>query len=168
MKRKHVFYSYGYLLNAAQHANVRLKNGGEPLTESLNTILHCALALEAYLNHVGAGAMPCWTPLKKKLSPNEKVEVLAAHLGIPVDWGKMPYQSLAKAFAFRNLIVHAETETVELPVADTRSAEAKWQAYCKPKIADRVLADTWRFIKEFKGPDAVRQIPSFILAERTR
>ena len=132
----------------------------------MSTILYCALAIEAYLNHVGTHTMPHWPPLKKKLSPEEKINVLSAHLNIPVAWGGAPYQAIAQALSFRNLVVHAETETIELPASDDSAVETKWQAYCKPTIATRILRDTKRFMAEFQAPSSPGHVPSFLLAER--
>jgi hypothetical protein len=168
MTCRHRVYSYGYLLIAAEEAFERAKEGRQPeFIESLNTVLHCALALEAFLNHIGAHSMPHWAPLKRKLSPIEKLDVIAAHHGFSIKWDRAPYQSFADAMTFRNLIVHAETETVEVLCSTKSSLSplAKWQSYCTLSKASRILCDTLAIVKELPLKTGVEAIPSFLLAE---
>jgi hypothetical protein len=168
MTRRQRIYSYGFLLAAAGEALERAEQGSKPpFIDSLNTVLHCALALEAFLNHIGAQSMPHWPPLKKKLSPTEKLEVLAAHYGFSISWEHSPYQSFSDAMAFRNLIVHAETEIVQAPKSAKKRElpHAKWQSYCTISKARRILADTRTIVQELPQLTGVEPIPSFLLSE---
>ena len=172
MTQTHRIYSYGYLMMAAgaahERAQILAKADKEPFIDSLNTVLHCALALEAFMNHLGAQAMPHWTPLKRKLSPVEKLETLAAHGSLQIDWSKSPYQSFKEAMTFRNLIVHAETEDVEAP-GDSHEdhPQTKWQSFCTMNRAGRILTDTKDIIANLPGQLNLESIPSFLLTERT-
>lgn len=162
-------YTYRYLLAASQQAFVRATQSKDvEFIESLNILLFTALALEAFLNHIGAQSVTHWPPLKKKLSPMEKLEVLTAQRGVGIEWDKSPYQSFKLAFQFRNLIAHAETELLEVKPgrSDVVQPKAKWESYCKLGTAERVLKDVVQIIRTLPVLLGLEQdSPEFILSE---
>jgi hypothetical protein len=173
MKQKRVVFTFNYLLMAATRAMARVQASEavpeDTLVDRINAVLYCALTLEAFLNHVGAESMPLWRPLKRKLSPLEKLEVLAAHHKIHISWDSAPYQSFAAAMMFRNLIVHAETETVEGAVTSPYDQVIpKWQTLCTASQSRRILADTKRILEDLPAQMGLTAIPAFTLAIRTQ
>ena len=78
----------------------------------MTSMLFCAFTLEAFLNHVGQIKFPFWETLKERLSPRDKLNVLECVLPFGSDFGKRPFQTFRSIFRFRNLLVHAKTETL--------------------------------------------------------
>jgi hypothetical protein len=170
MVERSITVSYQYLLAIADRALVRAKETeADPFLDYLQVVLYSALALEAFLNHIGSRIFPLWAPLKKKLSAKEKLQVIAASRKIEIKFGEAPYQSFISAFAFRNLIVHAETEVAERGSRSsaTHLPEAEWQMYCKSSVAERILQDTKTIISTLPGQVSVNEIPLFLLAYAT-
>src|SRR5438445_7886600 len=146
---KYRAYSYTYLLMAV-HKSIRRAQNSERDTfvDCLNVLLYSALAAEAFLNHIGPQVFPHWEPLKKKLSPQEKLDVIAAAKGVKFSWGAEPYQSLAEVIRFRNLVAHAETTDVDYTVlSDGRVVSSHWQSYCQLDVAERISASIEALIK---------------------
>jgi hypothetical protein len=154
---------------AAQSAHIRAsENNSDKLVDYLSVNLFCALAIEAHLNHVGPQVMKHWSPLKKKLSPKEKLEVLLAERGQSVDFSRSPYQSFIKVFQFRNAVAHAETEVLQFEMNDTphESPQTDWQKLCEKSASERILEDTVKIIASL--PTALGlgdQTPAFLLSE---
>jgi hypothetical protein len=175
MPLRYKVYAFRYLLGAAQQAYIRAnkKNEGrvakydDAFMDYMVVVLFCALALEAYLNHIGPSIIKNWAPLKKKLSPREKLDVFLAERSRDVDFSKSPYQSFERVFQFRNAIAHAETEVVEYQVNHRASPpQTKWQKYCTKAVAEKVLKDTVKIIDTLAHELGVTMdIPSFLLAE---
>jgi hypothetical protein len=80
------------------------------LNHIVTSMLFDALTIEAYLNHIGSIRFSFWPPLKKKLSPREKLDVICADLAFAPDFGRIPWQTLGDIFELRNLLAHAQTE----------------------------------------------------------
>ena len=164
-------YSYGYLLAAACRATERSllaeTNAEDTLIENMNAVLLCALTLEAFLNHIGEQIIPCWAPLKRKLSPKKKLEVIAAHKSINLKWAEAPLQSFTAVMEFRNLIAHAETEDVEPKSGELSDIpQAKWQLFCTPISTKRIYKDTRSIVENYPSMLGIATIPPFLLSER--
>jgi hypothetical protein len=161
-------YSYGYLL-MAMHAALRRARAAErdPFVDCLNVLLHAALAAEAYLNHAGAQILPHWEPLKRKLSPREKLEVIAAARDISINWGAEPYQSFEEVVRFRNMVAHAETsEVIHTSLGpDAALNRSHWQTYCRLDVAERLGCNVESMIENLPGQLGLERIPAFLLAE---
>ncbi len=166
-------YTYTYLLHAAREALKRAESSDEgQLYECMHVLLYSALALEAFLNHMGAMTAKGWAPLKRKLSPREKIDFLLAQADRTVDFGVRPYQSFKEAFKFRNLLVHAETETVTLKnsrssfsVNDRTYPETSWETFCYLDTARSIHDDIRQIIEQFPGLIGVENIPAFLMSE---
>ena len=59
------------------------------------SLIFSAFTLEAYLNHIGTKIFSCWEDLER-LSPKEKLNVIAERLNVEVDYGKRPWQIMKK------------------------------------------------------------------------
>jgi len=141
MKGRYNVYSYAHLLMAVHRAARRTKVAKRhPFVDCLTMLLCSALSFEAFLNHLGPRIFPHWSPLKRKLSPREKLEILAAAKGVVIDWSRRPYQSLDQVMIFRNLVVHAESSTVGMEViaGTSRLHKAHWPSYCELDTATRI------------------------------
>ena len=115
----------------------------------MTSMLFSAFCLEAYLNHLGEAKIPFWEPLKRRLSPHEKLEVLAVVLSFKPDFGVRPYQTFKSIFKLRDLLVHARTETITLEgefilaPGDTHPQPlSKWELLISLENATRFLDDT--------------------------
>lgn len=165
MMQRSRFYSYGYLLMAADRALARAEQSeGDEFLGALEAMLHSALALEAFLNHLCAQVVPDWPKTKRGLSPRKKLEALATRGAFSISWQQSPFVSFAEVFAFRNLIAHAGTEVAEAEAHGLRP-EAKWQPYCKVVVARQVLRDTKLLVALLPKQLGVESVPDFLLAE---
>ncbi|WP_019602241.1 hypothetical protein [Teredinibacter turnerae] len=128
----------------------------------MGSLVFTAFTLEAYLNHIGSIVFKCWADLER-LSPKEKLNVIAEKIEIEVDYGKRPWQSLTQLFQFRNDIAHGKTHTitkVEIETLEKHNkyynpwdsrARTRWEEYCTQSNAERARED-------------VREIVGLILA----
>jgi len=132
-----------------------LVKGQEELRMSVHqfraSLIFTAFTLEAYLNHIGSKTFSCWEALER-LSPKEKLNVIAERLNVVIDYGKRPWQIMKKLFQFRNDIAHGKSIKVKfekiLPL-DEHSNDAfdelfertRWEKYCTEKNAVRARED---------------------------
>ncbi len=138
-----------------------LVKGQEELKMSVHqfraSIIFTAFTLEAYLNHIGAIIFSCWEDLER-LSPKEKLNVIAEHLNVEIDYGKRPWQLLKKLFQFRNDIAHGKSIKVKsekiLPLEehsdddfDKLFERTRWEKYCTEKNAVRAREDVEAIVK---------------------
>ena len=142
--------TYSYLRIACQHA-LELANKSEEgrLYNCMTAMLFSAFCIEAYLNHLGNQKVDYWHVLKKKLSPEEKLNIISKIIGCEVDYGKRPFQSFTEIFRFRNMLVHAESEylTVEeeqslSPDEFPKLPQGKWESEVNLAKAKRFVEDT--------------------------
>lgn len=149
MTVKYKSYSYAYLLMAVHRSVKDLATAKPyPFVECLNILLHSALAFEAFLNHLGREVFEFWDPLKRKLSVIEKLQVIAAHRCVHIDWGSRPYQSVKQVVDFRNAVAHAESTEVDVAVisGETRESKSHWQSFCNEETALRLSGDIEQLI----------------------
>ncbi len=78
------------------------------------SMLFCSFTIEACLNHLGEKMFLFWEPLKKKLNPGEKLDILSVALSFQPDFEKRPFQTFRSIFKFRNWLVHAKIEKLIL------------------------------------------------------
>jgi hypothetical protein len=122
----------------------------------MTSMLFCAFTIEAFLNHLLEITFPLfWEPLKRGLRIREKLDVLTAHFSFEPDFKQRPFQTLAKIFWFRNLLVHAKTETLitegEFILEDGASFPeplAKWEELLTIDHARRFLDDTKKIVTQ--------------------
>ena len=136
----------GVSWNAHQLAQ-RPEEANGQLSYCMTSMLFCAFCLEAFLNHLGQEKVLDWDPLKEKLKPEEKLNVLAKFLGFKPNLGIRPYQTFKSIFTLRNLLVHAKTVTLEdgfIQVYGDHQPSflADWESKISLKEATRFLDDT--------------------------
>ncbi|MCG8345315.1 MAG: hypothetical protein MI685_09200 [Chlorobiales bacterium] len=139
-----------------------LKKGQEDPKGSFHQVMaslvFTAFTLEAYLNHIGAKLFLCWSDLER-LSPREKMNVIAEHLNVNIDYSKRPWQVMKKMFQFRNDIAHGKSiierfkDTVPLEEHDEYGppwfVQTRWEKYCTEKNAIRSREDVEQIAQIF-------------------
>ncbi len=136
----------------------------------MTAMLHSAFCLEAYLNHLGAKKVTCWNVLERKLSPGDKLEVLAKTMNFSIDVSQRPFQTFKQIFGFRNALVHARTEYVSVE-SEQRLGEgerpskpqADWEKMISLRIAQRFFDDTRAMIVMLHAQAGYKQDPFWTL-----
>jgi hypothetical protein len=138
-----------------------LKKGQEELRMSVHqfraSLVFSAFTLEAYLNHIGAKIFSCWEDLER-LSPKNKLNVIAERLNVEIDYGKPPWQIMKNLFDFRNDIAHGKSVKVKseiiLPLENHSEDDVselfertRWEKYCTEKNAVRAREDVESIVK---------------------
>jgi hypothetical protein len=132
------------------------------LNHIVTSMLFDALTIEAYLNHLGSMRFSFWPPLKKKLSPREKLDVICADLAFAPDFGRIPWQTLGDIFELRNLLAHAQTEIFpfkgELRGKDIfveKWPKSRWEEFMSVGQCQRFLDHTKLMITELASAAGV-------------
>jgi hypothetical protein len=86
------------------------------------SITFAALAVEAFLNVIGASLIKRWEDLEGTTSPAGKLAVIENSLGLNIDRSRIPFNAFRDLFRFRNTIVHAKPDF--LPMALVPEAES--------------------------------------------
>jgi len=121
------------------------------------SLLFTAFTLEAYLNHIGEKIFLCWADLER-LSPRQKLNVIAERLDVKVDYGRRPWQIVKELFAFRNAVAHGKTENLtesekNIPLerySDDDFHElvpTEWEKYSTQQNAVRAREDVEKILK---------------------
>jgi hypothetical protein len=118
--------------------------------EFLASITFSAFTLEAYMNWLGTKLFPHWQYLER-LSPNEKLALIADQLHLVVNKGIKPWQTMRELFAFRNSIVHGKPESLASPGASSKKGDflirADWETFITLDNASRVREDVEKMIE---------------------
>lgn len=145
----------------ASHATLEKakKEGDGSFYQVMASLIFTAFMMEAYLNHIGPHIFKCWGDLER-LKPSSKLNIVAEKLGIEIDKGKRPYQTLSELFKFRNDLAHGksvslksksdEIRLVAEPFDDYRDEglQTEWEKYCTQDNANHALEDTTSIMKE--------------------
>jgi hypothetical protein len=138
-----------------------LTKGQEELRMSVHqfraSLIFTAFTLEAYFNHIGAKIFSCWRDLER-LSPKEKLNVIAERLNIEIDYGKRPWQIMKNLFQFRNDIAHGKSIKIKsekiVPLEAHSDDDFKdlfeltrWEKYCTEKNALRAREEVEAIVK---------------------
>ena len=138
-----------------------LVKGREELKMSVHqfraSLIFTAFTIEAYLNHIGAIIFFCWEDLER-LSPKQKLNIIAERLNIKIDYGKRPWQIMKKLFQFRNDIAHGKSLKVKsekiLPLEEHSDVDfsellerTRWEKYCTEENAVRAREDVEAIVK---------------------
>jgi hypothetical protein len=117
-----------------------------------------AFALEAYLNWQGKHLLAHWKYLER-LSPRDKVDLLAALSQVRPDYSSRPWQIVKELYGFRNDIAHGKptplrSETVEdldesLDAKLGTFIRADWERFCTEDNAVRAKEDVEKIITAF-------------------
>lgn len=128
------------------------------LNHLMTSMVFAAFTLEAYLNHVGSIRIKFWPPLKRKLGPRQKLEVITADLSFTPDMGTRPWQTFKSIFKLRDLLVHAQTETLPFegevtigPTGEVPVPLTVWEEFMTMELGQRFLDDTKSMITELAG-----------------
>lgn len=136
---------------------LRLAEKGETgwMHHCMTAMLFSAFCIEAFLNHLGDQQLPFWEPLKKKLSPYEKLQVLSTIFGFTPDFGVRPYQTFKSIFKLRDLLVHGKTETLTLegefilsPGEMPPEPLSEWEQLISLEGARRFVEDTKLIVQD--------------------
>jgi hypothetical protein len=114
--------------------------------------LFSAFTVEAHMNHVGEAQLAYWSIVEPKLSWRQKLELVAQHLGITIDWGKEPYQTVARLFKFRDRLAHGKSsvEDVEIEMKTFDIPNPEWlNQFSKPEAVETARKQVKALIDEF-------------------
>jgi hypothetical protein len=165
-------YTHNQLLGVAKSLTQPAGEDSE-FSRAMASILFCALALEALLNHIGASLLPTWEEhFKRRLTPEGKLALISSRVSFTVDFGRRPFQAFRVLFEFRNRLAHGVTE--DLPYETARHwleygvhrwPAAKWEVLCTPEKAASLVADTGQIIDTLFRVSGVEVIPEFLISE---
>jgi hypothetical protein len=133
------------------------------------SIVFAAFTLEAYLNHVGLKLFQCWNDLER-LGPNEKLYLIAEHIGLEIQRDRRPWQVIKDLFGFRNDIAHGKSVKLtskEIVPLDKHRDEGfpeniptKWEKYCNQRNAERASEDVEGIIRTIhKAAKIINEAP---------
>jgi hypothetical protein len=109
-KLRRRLYTHNQLMGAAR-SFTQAAGGDSEFSSAMASVLFCALALEALLNHIGVSLLPSWEEhFRRRLSPEGKLALIASHVNLLVDFGRKPFQAFRVLFEFRNQLAHGGTE----------------------------------------------------------
>lgn len=149
---KHIVLTYAYLYEAADFALEQAINSEEgSFYNCLCSIVMNAFCLEAYVNHVGMDRFPDWD---EHASPLDKLERVAKAVGIEIDYGKRPFQSIRITNKFRNRLAHGRTAVLLISYTERGPSNRKlkrprtqWERTCTKRNAKRYLEDLKKVIQ---------------------
>ena len=114
-----------------------------------------AFTVEAFLNHVGRSKVPDWDTKERKLSPSQKLHLLASSRGWALNFGKRPFQTFRSMLSLRDSLAHGKTEEVvadrvmgRRPTDDDRWPEPRWKKLCTVAIAKKMVQDAEAIVKD--------------------
>jgi hypothetical protein len=123
------------------------------------SLIFCAFALEAYLNHLGQRSVDNWRDFSMA-APLVKLRYLAETSNLKLDPGERPMQTIVKLFWYRNCIAHGRSE----PVQNTsevsfenwelffyEEALHKVEEFATAKNAERALFDVEKLIEDLNS-----------------
>lgn len=107
------------------------------------------------MNHIGEAKLPFWSIVEPKLSWKAKLELVAQQLGVELDYGHRPFQSLSELFKFRDKLAHGKTVSAESayeyhgnPGDDFGNLDPEWlKKFCSDEAVCRIREDTLEIIK---------------------
>ncbi len=113
VKQNKEFYTFWLLKDAARENLQMLENNSRCNGYArMEAMLLSALAMEAYLNHVGPFLLNSWETIEKSLGPKQKLVLILEVLSHSPSMGHRPYQTFHDMFKFRNLLAHGRTRKV--------------------------------------------------------
>lgn len=112
-------------------------------------MVFAAFSLEAYLNHLGRAVTEFWDSVERKLSPREKLDLLASVLRFRIDYASRRFQTFVAMFAFRNTLAHGKTESLTEESVQTLAdgdvpelPKTTWEEAISLENASRYLSDS--------------------------
>jgi len=128
-----------------------------------------AFCLEAYFNHLGDLIVKDWGKNERNYTPDEKLELLTFTLGIQIDKGRRPYQTMKEIFHFRDGIAHAKTqslnnETIQIVNENPYLPQTEWEEKIKLNNAKKYLKDTKDIIYQLQHSAGINRDPFVIVS----
>jgi hypothetical protein len=168
MPLKYAHYSFNYLTGAIDGLKENISLEDAPMSRKIALAILIAFTYESFLNHAGNQRIRSWGDhLKKKLSPEGKLALLCELGNTPVDFGKSPFQTFREVFAIRNLLAHAETEYMDVPITSNENAEdfprPVWLIKLNTLKFQRSLDDMKEIMKTIESSLDIEPIPDFLL-----
>lgn len=165
-------YVHNELIAAAQ-AMLKQSMESKQTSNSMGCIVFCALAIEAALNHVGSASTSGWhTLLKRRLSAEAKLSLLATKANREIDFSQRPFRSFRTLFQIRNLLAHGSTQDIAYETAnqwidygDKRWPATKWEVLCNTESASVLYQDMTAIVVELFSMAGVERVPTFLLSE---
>lgn len=74
------------------------------------SMVFSAFKLEAFFNHIGQLKVPSWNLVERKITPIDKLLFISDYLGVTVDFGKPPFQTIKRMFRFRDALAHGKSQ----------------------------------------------------------
>jgi hypothetical protein len=115
------FHTYAFLLESSYDLLELAKTGALGSTRCLTAAtLFTAFGIEGYLNFVGELKVESWAIVEPRLSWRDKLKLVALQLGVSLDWGQRPLQTIDELFKFRDKLAHGKTirEVVEFDASE--------------------------------------------------
>jgi hypothetical protein len=170
-------YPYNIHFNAAEYYLELSKDKDQ--SEEMNStscLVFTAFGIEAFVNHVGAQVFSFWMDnLERSLSPEAKLHLVAARIGLRVDFGKRPFQSFRTLFRFRNAMAHSVTEELSdknekhyLKLGNQSWPAAKWEKLRTSKIAEEISNDAETIMDIIVKKSGLKLIPKGFRSEFTQ
>ena len=136
----------------------------------MGSLVFTAFSFEAYLNHIGPRVFRNWGALER-LGPQEKLDIIAEIIDLPVDYGKRPWGIMKELFEFRNDIAHGKSiKILEDRVVPIRKeddcmrgfAKTKWEKFCTRQNAERARKDVEEMVKALHAKAEIKDEFPFI------
>lgn len=118
--------------------------------ELMSCLVFAAFKHEAFINHLGYALLPNWNELERERH-SDKQDAIFEKLGLTVDKGRRPFQTLHDLFHARDELAHGKpqqlmhesrVETGPREQMRRRTPPAKWESLCTLEFAQRAFDDT--------------------------
>ncbi len=118
--------------------------------ELMSCLVIAAFKHEALINHLGYALLPNWQELERERH-SDKQKAILRELGLSIDIGRRPFQTLHDLFDARDELAHGKPELLTHDsVVKSGSREqmrrrkplTKWESLCTLEFATRAYDDT--------------------------
>jgi hypothetical protein len=136
----------------------------------MGSLVFTAFSFEAYLNHIGPKVFRNWGALER-LGPQEKLDLIAEKIDLPVDYGKRPWGIMKELFGFRNDVAHGKSikiaEDRVVPLRDESEsirefAKTKWERFCTRQNAERARKDVEEMVRALHAKAEIKDEFPFV------
>lgn len=144
-------------------------NGRQQKYLCVAAITFAALAVEAFLNTIGALSIKRWDDLEGSTSPAGKLAIIENTLKLDIDRSRTPFNAFRELFKFRNSIVHAKPDFLPLimkpepgyaiPVSSGKTPLATWEKDASLENARRLVLRSENMI-EFLANQVGIELPT--------
>lgn len=123
--------------------------------EIMSSLIVAAFKHEAFVNHLGYALLPNWHDLERKRH-SDKHNAILKEIGLSIDKGQRPFQTLHDLFDARNEIAHGKPQllthdsVVENGTREEmrrRKPFTKWESLCTLEFAQLAYDDTEEIAK---------------------